>query len=506
MSPSNGLPAPQPSRRTSLPLPLPSARTSTPLPPPPSLGQSTPRPSLQPPVEPPAPLTPATPPSATTDEEEDFFSLDALNVDTESEDELTSAKHEWESTPEQDSPEPLFAINPDLSPRLDDAIGGIIIKEETDGEELNIDDLLEEMLDLNGSDLHLSARNYPCIRVHGAMTPIETHRKLSGDEINRMVTDIMSTQQRNKFEEEWELDFAYDLVGRSRFRVNVMRQRGEVSVTMRTIPWEIKTVEELGLPAVMREWSQLTRGLVLVTGPTGSGKSTSLAAIIDHANRTRKGHIVTIEDPIEFIHEHKGCVINQREVGTDTKSFAHALKHVLRQDPDIILVGELRDLETISVAISAAETGHLVFGTLHTQSAGETISRIIDVFPEGSQTQIRTQLAATIQGIACQTLLKSYDGNSRRAAVEVLVGTSALRNVIREGKLEQVQSSLQSGTRHGMQTLDAELEKLVLSGQVHWREAHEKASDKATFLESLGGEEGAEKIDRRVAVQRKGGF
>lgn len=415
------------------------------------------------------------------------------------------AAFHWDEQ-ERNPSEPLAPILPDHAPHSEHEVGlGIQVERaEEINEELHIDELLERMLELKGSDLHLSAKNYPMVRVHGEMTALEEFPRLSGEIITNAIQSIMTTAQRNKFDEDWELDFAYNLPGRSRFRVNVMKQRGNTSVVMRTIPWEIKTVEELGLPPVIRNWATLARGLVLVTGPTGSGKSTTLAAIIDHANRTRAGHIVTIEDPIEFVHEHRKSVVNQREVGTDTKSFADALKHVLRQDPDIILVGEMRDLETISVALTAAETGHLVFGTLHTQSAPETISRIIDVFPDAAQQQVRTQLAATIQGVACQTLLKTIDGDSRRAAVEIMVATDAIRNQIREGKIEQIQSTLQSGAKYGMQTLDSVLEELVRNGEVHWQDAAEKAANRIAFMDRLGGPEGAEKI-QRIALNRKRG-
>ena len=250
---------------------------------------------------------------------------------------------------------------------------------------------------------------------------------------------------------------------RARFRVNVFQQRGSVCAVMRLIPWEIKPLEDLGMPSVVETFAHLKRGLVLVTGPTGSGKSTTLAAIIDKVNRTRRGHIMTIEDPIEFLHKHQECLVNQREVGLDTHGFRTALKHVLRQDPDVILVGELRDLDTISVAISAAETGHLVFATLHTQSAQDTITRLVDVFPADQQQQVRTQLSATLQGVVCQTLVKTVDGKGRAAAVEVMVCTPGIRAMIRDDKLQQIQGSLQAGAKDGMQTLNAHLAHLVSS-------------------------------------------
>lgn len=419
----------------------------------------------------------------------------------------------WEDAPsddkldlEEDVTPAMTPITPSYAPKVESLTPSITVRMEEDENGLTIDDLLEEMLTLNGSDLHLAAKSYPMVRVHGEMEPLTQFPRLSGERIGRLITDVMTTAQRNRFDSEWELDFAYNLPGRSRFRVNVMRQRGETSVVMRQIPWEIKTVEELGLPEVIRDWAHLPRGLCLITGPTGSGKSTTLASIIDHANRTRAGHIVTIEDPIEFVHEHQKSVVNQREVGSDTKSFAAGLKHVLRQDPDIILIGELRDLETISIALTAAETGHLVFGTLHTQSAGETISRIVDVFPEGAQQQVRTQLSSTLNGVACQTLLKTMDGKGRAAAVEVMVGTDAIRNLIREGKIAQIQSSLQLGAKHGMQTLDVVLEKLVRDGKVSWKDAAEKANNRQDFIASLGGVEGAERLDRSIRVRQSNGL
>ena len=271
---------------------------------------------------------------------------------------------------------------------------------------------------------------------------------------------------------------------------------------MRTIPWEILSLDALKLPDSIGEFANLPRGLVLVTGPTGSGKSTTLAAIIDKANRTRHGHIITIEDPVEFLHQHRGCVVNQREVGEDTHSFANALRSVLRQDPDIILVGEMRDLETISVALSAAETGHLVFGTLHTQSAQETITRIIDVFPPEQQQQVVTQLAASLQGVVCQQLTKTADGNGRQAAVEIMIATPNVRALIREKKLQQVQGALQAGAKYGMQTLNQDLANHVLSGRITYDVGLEKASDKEDFNTLVGGEEKARQVLKNKQQQQ----
>ena len=287
---------------------------------------------------------------------------------------------------------------------------------------------------------------------------------------------LLTDEQRERFERELELDFAYTS-GRARFRVNYYQQRNTIGGAFRLIPQEIKQLADLGVPDSIAQFAQLPRGLVLVTGPTGSGKSTTLAALIDLANRTRTDHIVTVEDPIEFLHKHKLSLVNQREVGHDTHSFAAALKHVLRQDPDIILIGELRDLETISVALTAAETGHLVFATLHTQDAAQTIDRVIDVFPPHAQDQVRAQLAATLQGVVCQTLVKKANGRGRVVATEVLMTTPAIANLIREGKTYQITSMMQAGKGSGMHTMDQHLADLVDSGQITRKAAEDKAHD-----------------------------
>ncbi|KQO97801.1 type IV pili twitching motility protein PilT [Leifsonia sp. Leaf264] len=292
---------------------------------------------------------------------------------------------------------------------------------------------------------------------------------------------ILSPAQKQKFERELELDFAYAISENARFRVNIYQQRENVGAAFRLIPTEIKTLDQLGIPTTVSRFSTLARGLVLVTGPTGSGKSTTLAALIDLVNSTRADHIVTVEDPIEFMHNHKKSLVNQREVGHDTHSFAAALKHVLRQDPDVILVGELRDLETISVALTAAETGHLVFATLHTQSAAQTIDRIIDVYPPHQQNQVRAQLAATLQGVVTQTLVKKASGIGRAVATEVLVMTPAISNLVREGKTYQIDSAMQAGRGLGMHTLDQHLAELVDAGTITRAAAVEKSHD----LESL---------------------
>ena len=340
---------------------------------------------------------------------------------------------------------------------------------------LDLGGVLGAMLDLGASDLHLTAGAPPMARVSGELQPLVGHEPLQPGAIQQAVFAVLTQKQRARFEEHLELDLAYSLPGRARFRLNVYRQRESVGAAFRVIPYEIKPLEELGVPASVAAFAGLPRGLVLVTGPTGSGKSTTLAALVDLANRSRRDHIMTVEDPIEFLHKHKSCLVNQREVGDDTLSFASALKHVLRQDPDIILVGELRDLETISVAITAAETGHLVFATLHTQDAAQTIDRLIDVFPPGQQEQVRTQLAGAIQGVVCQTLCKTADGKGRAVATEVMVATAAIRNLVREGKTHQIYSVMQAGAQHGMHTLDQHLADLVRRGRVTREVGLEKA-------------------------------
>ena len=324
------------------------------------------------------------------------------------------------------------------------------------------------------SDIHLSAGAPPVVRVNGELAGLDDLGLLSSQTIQRVVYAILTQKQRERFETDLELDFAYALPGRARFRVNVYRQRESVGAAFRQIPFEIKTLEDLGVPPAVSNFAGLPRGMVLVTGPTGSGKSTTLAALVDLANRTRRDHIMTVEDPIEFLHRHKSCLVNQREVGEDTLSFTQALKHVLRQDPDIILVGEMRDLETISVALTASETGHLVFATLHTQDAAQTIDRVIDVFPPHQQTQVRTQLAGAIQGVVCQTLCKTADGRGRVVATEVMVATPAIRNLIREGKTHQVYSAMQAGAQHGMHTLDQHLADLVRTRRITYEHGLEK--------------------------------
>jgi twitching motility protein PilT len=360
------------------------------------------------------------------------------------------------------------------------------LEEDSDFEAGLLTDLLIEMLEKGASDLHITAGARPTIRIHGALVPLEERPLLTPPGIMRMLYAVLTQRQREKFEEELELDFAYAVPGKARFRVNLYKQRDAVGAAFRLIPYEIKPLEELGIPPVIGNFAMLSRGFVLVTGPTGSGKSTTLASLVDLANRNRRDHIVTVEDPIEFLHRHKSCLVNQREVGEDTWSFQNALKHVLRQDPDIILVGEMRDLETISVALTAAETGHLVFATLHTQDAAQTIDRVIDVFPPHQQQQIRVQLAGALQGVVCQTLCKTTDGRGRAVATEVLVATPAVRNLIREGKTHQIYSALQAGAKHGMHTMDQHLADLVKSGKITFDTGMEKCHHVEDFNRLCG--------------------
>ncbi|MEN1973967.1 type IV pilus twitching motility protein PilT [Cellulomonas sp. P4] len=351
---------------------------------------------------------------------------------------------------------------------------------------MSLDDALREMVRLGASDLHLTTGAAPTVRVSGTLEPLPGFPTLMPDPLRRVLYRILTQKQREAFEANLELDFSYALRGVARFRVNLYQQRESVGAAFRVIPYEIKPLEELGVPPVVATFAGLPRGLVLVTGPTGSGKSTTLASVIDLANRTRSDHIMTVEDPIEFLHRHKRSLVNQREVGGDTHSFASALKHVLRQDPDIILVGELRDLETISVALTAAETGHLVFATLHTQDAAQTIDRIIDVFPSHQQAQVRTQLAGALQGVVCQTLCKRADGRGRVVATEVMIATPAVRNLIREGKTHQIYSAMQAGAQQGMHTLDQHLAELVRTGRISYEVGLERAHHVEDFNRLTG--------------------
>jgi len=330
---------------------------------------------------------------------------------------------------------------------------------------MDISELLIFVQKENASDLHLSAGESPMVRIHGEMKRIEMP-PISKENLHMMLYDILNDQQRKRFEEMHELDFSIDLKGIARFRVNAFRQARGEGVVFRVIPSKILTIEQLGLPKSLREVTKNERGLVLVTGPTGSGKSTTLAAMIDIINNSLNGHIITIEDPIEFVHESKKCLINQRELGSHTHSFANALRSALREDPDIILVGEMRDLETISLALTAAETGHLVFSTVHTSGASKTVDRIIDVFPAAQQDQVRAQFAESIQAVISQVLLKRRVGRGLVPALEIMTGTPAVRNLIREGKVAQLPSAIQTGQKFGMITLDQSLKELVSKGIV----------------------------------------
>jgi twitching motility protein PilT len=330
----------------------------------------------------------------------------------------------------------------------------------------SIDDLLEQVVVRGASDLHVTVGSEPVIRVNGSLERLTEFNRLMPDDTQRMLYRILSTEQQKHFEIKRQIDISYSIPGLARFRVNVYFQRESLGAAFRLIPAELKTLEQLNLPPVLREFTSKPRGLVLVTGPTGSGKSTTLAAVIDEINRTRDEHIMTIEDPIEFLHRHKRCVVNQREIGPDATSFAEALRGALRQDPDVILLGEMRDLETISTALTAAETGHLVFATLHTQDAPSTVDRLIDVFPAAQQEQVRVQIAATLQGIVTQTLLPTADGRGRIAALEILLPDDAVRNLIRQAKVEQIYSIMQTNTARGMQTLEQAMLDLVRTGKI----------------------------------------
>ncbi len=358
--------------------------------------------------------------------------------------------------------------------------------EQTSQDDVSINELLVEMIATGASDLHITSGAPPLVRLRGELRPLGEHPVLTPPVLQRVIYAMLSQKQRERFETDLELDFAYSVPGRARFRVNVYRQREALGAAFRLIPYEIKPLEALGIPPAVNNFAGLPRGLVLVTGPTGSGKSTTLAGVIDLANRTRHEHIMTVEDPIEFLHRHKGCLVNQREVGEDTKSFGNALKHALRQDPDIILVGEMRDLETISVALTAAETGHLVFATLHTQDAAQTMDRVIDVFPSEQQQQVRVQLAGAIQGVVCQTLCKTRDGKGRVVATEVMVATPGIRNLIREGKTHQIYSAMQAGAKHGMHTMDQHLAELVRTNQITYEHGLEKCHHVEDFNRLLG--------------------
>ncbi len=352
---------------------------------------------------------------------------------------------------------------------------------------LHVDDLLRYAVRIGASDLHLTADMPPTIRMHGALRPMDEVGRFDAETLRNLVYGILTQVQREQFEAEHELDTSHEIAGVGRFRVNVCIQRGTVAIALRPIPNKVPELDTLGLPAAVGTFARLRRGLVLLTGPTGSGKSTTLAALIDVINRTRPVHVVTVEDPIEFVHEHKRSIITQREVGDDTSSFAEALRRALRQDPDVILVGEMRDLETIATALTAAETGHLVLATLHTQDAPSTIDRVIDVFPSSQQDQIRIQLASSLVGIVTQQLVPTQDREGRRVASEVLVCTPAVRNLIRGAKTHQIYSLMQTGSQHGMQTMDQCLAHMVRERVVSEGVALDRCRNPEDFRSHLAG-------------------
>lgn len=344
--------------------------------------------------------------------------------------------------------------------------------------QLTLPDLLRKMTDLGGSDLHITTNSAPQVRVHGHLRPLEEFPPFTPADTKRLAYSVLTDAQKHRFEENLELDFSFGLKGMSRFRANLFNQKGAVGAVFRAIPYEIKSFDALGLPPVVADMCKKPRGLILVTGPTGSGKSTTLASMIDKINIDRHEHILTIEDPIEFLHNHKNCVVNQREVSSDTHGFSDALRTALRQDPDVVLVGELRDLETIEMALRVAETGHLTFATLHTNSAASTINRIIDVFPAGQQSQIRTQLSLVLEGIMCQALLPKASGDGRCMALEILIPNSAIRNLIREDKIHQIYSMMQTGQdKFGMQTFNQALASLYQKRQITLDAAMQRSSN-----------------------------
>jgi len=351
---------------------------------------------------------------------------------------------------------------------------------------LNLRSLLEEMIQRDASDLHITAAERPKLRVDGDMVDSAAVEVLTPKDTLQLAYSVLTENQKKRFETDDELDFSFGIQNLARFRGNVFKQRGCVAMVIRMIPFNVRTFQDLGLPPVIAKLAERPRGLILVTGPTGSGKSTTLAAIIDKINKERKGHIITVEDPIEFIHRHQSCIVNQREIGTDTKSFASALKYALREDPDVILVGEMRDLETVAAALTIAETGHLVLATLHTNSAAESINRVIDVFPSNQQSQVRAQLAFVLEGVVTQTLLPKLKGRGRSLAAEIMVATPAIRALIRDDKVHQIYSAMQSGKKFGMQTMNDALFQLYTSREVAQEECERVSHDPKEFLRMIG--------------------
>ena len=351
---------------------------------------------------------------------------------------------------------------------------------------VNLRALLEEMIEREASDLHISAGERPKLRVDGEILPSRTEHVMNPKDTLQLAYSILTEQQKKRFETEDELDFSFGIQNLARFRGNAFKQRGCVSLVVRQIPFQVKTFDQLALPPVVAKLSEKPRGLVLVTGPTGSGKSTTLAAMVDKINREWKGHIITVEDPIEFIHRHQGCIVNQREVGTDTHSFAAALKYALRQDPDVVLIGEMRDLETIQAGLTIAETGHLAFATLHTNSCAETINRVIDVFPSHQQSQVRAQLSFVLEGVLTQILLPRAKGKGRVMACEIMVCTPAIRALIRDDKVHQITSAMQAGKKYGMQTMNDSLYQLYMAREVTLDECVRSTAEPAEFLRMVG--------------------
>ncbi len=377
--------------------------------------------------------------------------------------------------------------------------------EQTPESTVTLPDLLRKMTEMGGSDLHLSTNSSPQVRVHGHLAALPGFATLSPSDTKRLAYSVLTDAQKHRFEENLELDFSFGLKGMSRFRANLFNQKGAVGAVFRAIPYEIRTFDALGLPTVVSDLCKKPRGLVLVTGPTGSGKSTTLAAMIDKINIDRHDHILTIEDPIEFLHNHKNCVVNQREVAADTHSFGNALRTALRQDPDVVLVGEMRDLETIEMALRIAETGHLTFATLHTNSAYSTINRIIDVFPAEQQAQVRTQLSLVLEGILCQSLLPKATGDGRCMALEILVPNAAIRNLIREDKIHQIYSMMQTGQdKFGMQTFNQALATLYHKRQISLETAMGRSSNPDELKELIDRGSGLNEAYGGKSAQRPG--